>query len=90
MLFPTELAHQPLHLFFKQLPHVAQAGLQLSITHLASASHVLETRFNGKMATQSHSFPEEPDLKQLSEYTLMCVWSLTSIPNIQWFQVIIS
>lgn len=32
MLFPTELAPQPLHLFLKQLPYVAQASFELSIT----------------------------------------------------------
>lgn len=92
MFFPTELVPPPLHLVLKQLFHVAQAGLQLSTTHLTSASNMLQTCFNGKMATQSLiSWTARVEADEwLFEYTLICVWSLASIPNIQWFQAIIS
>lgn len=61
MLFPTELSPQSLHLFLEQLPYVAQAAFELNY----HPAHVGGRCFNGKMATQSHSFPVELGLRQM-------------------------
>lgn len=74
MLFPTELAPQPLHLFLKQLSYVAQASFELSITQPLPPM-CWRCSFNGKIDNSESliSWRPRPEADEcLSIFWYMC------------------